>query len=254
MKYQKKLRKLILADDNFASIAAAVQEGRTIYDNLKKVISWTLPTNGGEAMTIILALLLGLTLPITPVQILWVNLITAVTLGLSLAFEPTENNTMLRAPRPRNEPILNGTLAWHIILVSFLFICGVFGIYYYALDKGYSIELSRTMALNTLVVLEIFHLFYIRNIYGTSITWQAVKGTKMVWMSVVIITIAQFAMTYLPWLQGIFKTKPVHFFDGILIILIGIVFFFIIEAEKQIRLRLISLFHPGARSHFKEHA
>ncbi|WP_149785833.1 HAD-IC family P-type ATPase, partial [Legionella israelensis] len=138
----KEAAELVLADDNFASIAAAVQEGRTVYDNLKKVISWTLPTSSGEAMTIILALLLGLSLPVTPVQILWVNLITAVTLGLSLAFEPTEDNTMQRPPRPRNESILTGSLVWHIILVSFLFLCGVFGIYYYALDKGYSIELS----------------------------------------------------------------------------------------------------------------
>lgn len=250
----KEAAELVLADDNFASIAAAVQEGRTVYDNLKKVISWTLPTNGGEAMTIILALLLGLTLPITPVQILWVNLITAVTLGLSLAFEPTEENTMRRPPRPRNEPILTGALVGHIILVSFLFICGVFGIYYYALDKGYSIELSRTIALNTLVVLEIFHLFYIRNIYGTSLTWQAVKGTKMVWMSVIVITIAQFAITYLPLLQTVFKTESIPFLDGVLIIIIGMVFFAVIEAEKQLRLRLISLRHIDTASHYKEDA
>ncbi len=250
----KEAAELVLADDNFASIAAAVQEGRTVYDNLKKVISWTLPTNGGEAMTIILALLLGLTLPVTPVQILWVNLITAVTLGLSLAFEPTEENTMQRPPRPRNEPILNGALVWHIILVSFLFICGVFGIYYHALEKGYSIELSRTIALNTLVVLEIFHLFYIRNIYGTSLTWQAVKGTKMVWMSVIVITIAQFAMTYMPLLQSIFKTESIPFFDGVLIIVIGMVFFALIETEKQLRLRLISLRHLETPSHYKESA
>ncbi|WP_133126866.1 cation-transporting P-type ATPase [Legionella nagasakiensis] len=243
---------LVLADDNFASIAAAVQEGRTVYDNLKKVISWTLPTNGGEAMTIILALLLGLSLPVTPVQILWVNLITAVTLGLSLAFEPTEENTMQRPPRPRSEPILTGALVWHIILVSFLFICGVFGIYYYAIDKGYSIELSRTIALNTLVVLEIFHLFYIRNIYDTSLTWQAVKGTKMVWMSVIVITVAQFAITYLPPLQSIFKTESIPFFDGVLIIVIGMVFFAMIETEKQLRLRLISLRHMDIFSHYEE--
>ncbi|WP_133130777.1 cation-transporting P-type ATPase [Legionella yabuuchiae] len=248
----KEAAELVLADDNFASIAAAVQEGRTVYDNLKKVISWTLPTNAGEALTIILALILGLSLPITPVQILWVNLITAVTLGLSLAFEPTEANTMQRPPRPRNEPILTGSLVWHIILVSFLFICGVFGIYSYALDRGYSIELSRTIALNTLVVLEIFHLFYIRNIYGTSLTWQAVKGTKMVWMSVIVITIAQFAITYMPLLQSIFKTESISFFDGVLIIVIGIVFFALIETEKQLRLRLISLRHNVTATNYKE--
>ncbi|MEX2354117.1 MAG: cation-transporting P-type ATPase, partial [Gammaproteobacteria bacterium] len=157
----KEAAEIVLADDNFASIAAAVREGRTVYDNIKKVISWTLPTNAGEAMTIIAALLLGLTLPITPIQILWVNLVTAVTLGIALAFEPTEENTMRRPPRPRNQPILTGTLAWTIILTAFLFLGGVLGIYSYAVNQGYTVELARTMAVNTLVVMEIFYLFFI---------------------------------------------------------------------------------------------
>ena len=103
-------------------------------------------------------------LPITPIQILWVNLITTVTLGVALAFEPTEEGTMRRPPRPRGEPILTGALAWHVVLVSILFLCGVFGIYAYALDRGYSVELARTLAVNTLVVMEMFHLFFIRNL------------------------------------------------------------------------------------------
>lgn len=232
----KEAAELVLADDNFASIAAAVCEGRTVYDNLKKVISWTLPTNAGEAMTIIVALLLGMTLPITPIQILWVNLITAVTLGIALAFEPTEEGTMRRPPRPRHEPLLTGELVWHIVLVSTLFLCGVFGIYHYAVDQGYSIDLARTMALNTLVVMEIFHLFFIRNIYGTSLTWNAVKGTKVVWAVVIAITVAQFAITYLPPLQRIFATEAIPFWYGVLIVGIGAALFAIIETEKQIRL------------------
>lgn len=238
----KEAAELVLADDNFASIVAAVREGRTVYDNIKKVISWTLPTNAGEALTIVIALLLGMTLPITAVQILWVNLITAVTLGIALAFEPNEANTMRRAPRPRHEPLLTGGLAWHIVLVSTLFLCGVFGIYTYAIDRGYSIDLARTMAMNTLVVMEIFHLFFIRNIYGTSLTWELVRGTRMIWATVAIVTIAQFAITYLPSLQPVFKTAPVPFFDGVLIVGVGVVLLLIIETEKQIRLRLSS---PG---------
>ena len=234
----KEAAELVLADDNFASIVAAVREGRTVYDNIKKVISWTLPTNAGEALTIVIALLLGMTLPITAVQILWVNLITAVTLGIALAFEPTEPNTMRRAPRPRNEPLLTGGLAWHIVLVSALFLAGVFGIYAHAIDRGYSVELARTMAMNTLVVMEIFHLFFIRNIYGTSLTWKLVKGTRIVWATVATVTIAQFAITYLPALQPIFETAPVPFFEGILIVGVGVVLLLIIETEKQIRLRL----------------
>jgi magnesium-transporting ATPase (P-type) len=234
----KEAADLVLADDNFASIVAAVREGRTVYDNIKKVISWTLPTNAGEALTIVIALLVGMTLPITAVQILWVNLITAITLGIALAFEPTEENTMRRMPRPRNEPLLTGGLAWHIVLVSFLFLAGVFGIHAYAIDRGYSVELARTMALNTLVVMEIFHLFFIRNIYGTSLTWKLVRGTRTVWATVATVTIAQFAITYLPPLQPIFETAPVPFLDGVIIVSIGVVLLLIIETEKQIRLRL----------------
>jgi magnesium-transporting ATPase (P-type) len=227
---------LVLADDNFASIAAAIREGRTVYDNIKKVISWTLPTNAGEALTIIVALFLGMALPITAVQILWVNLITGITLGLALAFEPTEDNTMARPPRPRNAPLLGGELIWHIIFVSVLFLAAVFGMYAYAVDKGYAPDLARTIALNTLVVLEIFHLFFIRNIYGTSLTWKAVQGTPVVWVCVIAITAAQFAVTYLPPLQQVFGTRAVPFFDGVLIVAVGAVFFAVIESEKQLRI------------------
>ena len=232
----KEAAELVLADDNFASIVAAVREGRTVYDNIKKVISWTLPTNGGEAATIIVALVFGFTLPVTPVQILWINLITAVTLGIALAFEPTEEDTMRRPPRPRGDAILSGDLVWRVILVSILFLAGVFGIFTYAQDRGYSLELSRTMAVNTFVVMEIFNLFFIRNLYGTSLTWKAVRGTKVVWLTVGLVTIGQFAITYLPPLQRVFATEAVPFFDGLVIIGIGVALFAIIETEKQLRL------------------
>ncbi len=234
----KEAAELVLADDNFASIVAAVREGRTVYDNIKKVISWTLPTNAGEAMTIIVALLFGMTLPVTPIQILWINLITATTLGLALAFEPTEENTMRRPPRARKESLIGGELAWHIVLVAVLFLCLVFGIFNHALDRGYSVELARTMALNTLVVMEIFHLFFIRNIYGTSLTWKAVRGTKVVWITIMVITSAQLAITYISPLQAIFATESIPFKDGLLIIGAGVVLFALLETEKQLRLRL----------------
>ncbi len=234
----KEASELVLADDNFASIAAAVREGRTVYDNIRKVISWTLPTNGGEAMTLIVALLFGLTLPVTPVQILWINTITAVTLGIALAFEPTERNTMLRAPRRRDEPLLGGELIWRVLLVSTLFLAFVYGIFSYAIDRGYPAELARTMAVNMIVVLEIFHLFFIRNLYGTSLTWEAARGTPIVWATVIAVTIAQFAITYLPILHPIFGTAAVPIADGVLIVLLGAIFFALIETEKQLRLRL----------------
>ncbi|SEO42759.1 potassium and/or sodium efflux P-type ATPase [Salinihabitans flavidus] len=232
----KEAAELVLADDNFASIAAAVREGRTVYDNIRKVIGWTLPTNAGEALTIIVALFAGMALPITAVQILWINLVTATTLGLALAFEPPETGTMHRPPRPRHEPLLTGTLIWHILLVSGLFLVGVFGIYFYATDRGYSPALAQTMAMNTLVVLEIFQLFFVRNMHGTSLTWAAVRGTPIVWICVASVTAAQFAITYLPWMQAVFGTAPVPLRDGLLILAVGVVFFALIETEKQMRL------------------
>ena len=234
----KEAADIVLADDNFASIVAAIREGRTVYDNIKKVISWTLPTSTGEAVTIVVALLLGLALPITAVQILWVNLVTAATLGIALAFEPTEAGTMRRPPRSRNEPLLSRELIWHIALVSGLFLAAVFGIFAYATGQGYPIELARTLAVNMLVVLEIFHLFFIRNIYGTSLTWNAIRGTRVIWICVMTVTALQFAMTYLPAMQQIFETTPVSIPDGLLLVSVGIAFFAIIEAEKQLRLRL----------------
>ena len=234
----KEAADLVLADDNFASIAAAVREGRTVWDNLRKVIGWTLPTNAGESMVVVLALLVGLALPVTAVQILWVNLITAITLGLALAFEPTETGTMARPPRRRDAPVLSGALVWHVVLVAALFLAGVFGIFTYALDKGHSLPLARTMAMNTLVVLEIFHLFFVRNMHGTSLTWDAVKGTRVIWTVVIAITAAQLAVTYLPPFQAILGTEPVPLADGFLIVGIGAAFFALVEIEKQIRLGL----------------
>jgi len=240
----KEAADLVLADDNFASIAAAIREGRTVYDNLKKVISWTLPTNAGESLTVVVALLAGLALPVTPVQILWVNLITGITLGVALAFEPTETGTMARAPRRRNAPILSGALVWHVVLVATLFLAAVFGVFSYALDRGYPAARAQTMAMNTLVVLEIFHLFFIRNIHGTSLTWAAARGTPVVWTVVVAVTVAQFAVTYMPPLQAVLGTVAVPLSDGLLIVGVGAAFLAIIEIEKQIRLGLQNLGSP----------
>jgi calcium-translocating P-type ATPase len=234
----KEAADLVLADDNFASIAAAVREGRTVHDNLRKVISWTLPTNAGESLVIVFALLAGLALPVTAVQILWINLITGITLGIALAFEPTEPGTMARPPRPRQAPILSAGLIWHVILVALLFFCAVFGIFTYALDRGHSLALAQTIAMNTLVVLEIFHLFFIRNLHGTSLTWAAARGTRVVWVVVTAIVTAQLAVTYLPPFQRLLGTEAVPLTDGLVILATGIAFFALVEMEKQIRLGL----------------
>jgi magnesium-transporting ATPase (P-type) len=236
----KEAADFVLADDNFATIVAAIREGRTVYDNIKKVISWTLPTSAGEALVIIVALLMGSTLPISPIQILWINLITTPTLGLALAFEPTEDSTMNKPPRRRGEPLLGKDLAWHIVLVSALFVISVLAVFNFTIEAGLSVELARTLSLNTLVVLEIFQLFFIRNIYGTSLTWRAVKGTRAVWITVLVVVIAQLIMTYLPVMQAIFSTRAVPLHAGLITLAIGVVFFAIVEIEKQIRLRFFT--------------
>ena len=236
----KEAAEVVLADDNFASIVAAVKEGRTVYNNIIKVISWTLPTNAGEAMTIVLALLLGLSLPITPIQILWVNMITAVTLGIALAFEPADEGTMRRPPRPRTQALLSGGLLWHIVFVACLFLACVFGIYEYAIAQGYSENLARTIAMNTLVALEIFHLLFIRNMNLKSLSLESVRGTRVLWLAIVTVAIGQAAITYIPWFQSVFETEAVKVFDVALIVILGMFVFLIIELEKQFRLRVLS--------------
>lgn len=234
----KDASEMVLADDNFASIVAAVREGRTVYDNLTKVIAWTLPTNGGEAMTIILAILFGLTLPITPVQILWINMVTAVALGLALAFEPPEAGAMRRPPRQSGQSLLSGRLLWRIGFVSVLMVAGTFGIFTYAVAQGQAIENARTMAVNTMVVMEIFYLFSVRYVHGASLTWQGVLGTPAVLVSVGIVIAAQLLFTYAPFMNRLFASRPVAWGDGMLIIGIGLALLLLVEAEKWIARRL----------------
>ncbi|MGK2921849.1 MAG: cation-transporting P-type ATPase [Methyloceanibacter sp.] len=230
----KEAAEVVLADDNFASIVAAVREGRTVYDNLRKVIAWTLPTNGGEAAAIIGAIAFGLTLPITPIQILWINMVTAVALGLTLAFEPTEPGAMKRPPRDPADSLLSGQLLWRTAFVSLLFVIGTFGIFFHALDQGRSIEMARTLVVNTIVVMEIFYLFSVRYVYGGSITWRGLIGTPAVLIGVAVVVAAQAAFTYVPVFQAVFATEPVAPADGLLVLLIGVALLLIVEAEKAV--------------------
>ncbi|HCV12477.1 MAG TPA: carbonate dehydratase, partial [Candidatus Accumulibacter sp.] len=150
----KDAAEMVLTDDDFAAIEAAVEEGRGVYDNLVKFITWTLPTNFGEGLVIVAAILAGATLPITPLQILWINMTTAVFLGLMLAFEPIEHAVMRRPPRPPGTPILDAALIWRIVLVSLLLLAGSFGLFLRALAQGNSLAEARTVAVNVFVVVE----------------------------------------------------------------------------------------------------
>lgn len=228
----KEAAELVLADDNFASIAAAVSEGRRVYDNLKKVISFLLPVNGGESLSLVIAILLGLTLPITPVQILWVNMVSSVALAMPLAFEPSEPGVMRRRPRPVNKAILDGRLIWRIFFVSILFSAGVFGQFLLCRTQGLDLDTARTMTVNTLVVMEIFYLFSVRYIHGSSLTLRGLMGTRAVLWAVGIVTVLQLMFTYAPFMETFFQSRPLSIPQSLQVVLFGIGVLFLLEIEK----------------------
>lgn len=234
----KEAAEMVLADDNFASIATAVREGRTVYDNLKKAIVFLLPVNGGESFAIIIAILLGYTLPITPLQILWVNMVSSVGLAIALAFEPTEADVMKRPPRPAGAPMLSGFLIWRIFFVSALFVSGVFGIFLWTRSHGASLEEARTYAVNTLVVMEVFYLFSVRYLRAPSLTLKGIMGTRAVLVAVAVVTALQLVFTYAPFMEAFFDTRPVDFIHGVEIICVGVALFTVLEIEKQLLMRL----------------
>jgi len=202
----KEAAEMVLTDDNFASIAHAVEEGRTVYDNLKKSILFILPTNGGEALTIIAAIAMGRLLPITPAQILWVNMITAVTLAVTLAFESPERDVMKRLPRNPKEPILSGFLIWRIVFVSLILVVGTFGLFLWEREHGASIELARTVAVNTLVMFEVFYLFSARYLLAPSLTIEGLSGNRYVLIAIGLLILMQLGFTYLGPMQVLFAT------------------------------------------------
>ena len=234
----KEAAPVVLADDNFASIASAVTEGRRVYDNITKLVRWTLPTGGGEASVVILALLLGLTLPITPIQILWVNLITEMTLGLALALEPLEPKTMDQPPRRRDAPLLNTSLLWDIAVATVLFAAAVFAVFTYTLDETGSIELARTVAFNTLVVLQVAYLFFVRYLHGASTTLQGLRGTPAVWTALAVVVFGQLVVTYLPMAQGIFGTSALSPKYAAIVLGAGVAGFGVLEVENPLTLAL----------------
>jgi magnesium-transporting ATPase (P-type) len=234
----KEAAELVLLDDNFATIVAAVRAGRTVYDNLKKVIAFLLPVNGGESLSLLLAILFGLTLPITAAQILWVNMVSSVALAMALAFEPTEPNTLRRPPRNPSSSILSRGLVLRIVLVSLLFCTGVFGQFWLALGQGLPLETARTMAVNTLVVMEIFYLFSVRYAYGSSLSLEGLKGTRAVWVALLVVTGLQLAFTYLPWLATWFEAQPLGPAQAMQVLAMGVLMLLLMEAGKSVQARL----------------
>ena len=229
----KEAAEIVLADDNFATIAAAVKAGRTVYDNLKKAIVFLLPVNGGESLSLVAAIVLGLTLPITPLQILWVNMVSSVLLAMTLAFEPAERGVMARAPRPASEPILSPFVLWRVGFVSVLFMAGIFGKFALAQAQGSSVEEARTIAVNTLVAMEIFYLFSVRYLGETSLTLRGLVGTRPVLVAVAAVTALQFLFTYAPFMKAFFDSRPLTLPQGAQIVAVGIAVLVILELEKR---------------------
>jgi len=233
----KEAAEMVLADDNFSSIAAAVEEGRTVYDNLKKSIVFILPTNGGEAAVIVAAIFAGQTLPITPVQVLWVNMVTAVTLSLALGFEPAEYDVMRRAPRQTSEPLLDRLLVWRIAFVSLLMVAGGLGFFLWEQASGASIAVARTVALNALVMGEIFYLFNCRFLVASSLNPRGFFASRPVLLSVFLVALAQALLTYWAPLQRLFGTAAPDAAAWLRITLFGLLVFSVVELEKAWRRR-----------------
>lgn len=228
---------VVLLDDNFASIAEAVREGRTVYTNLKKSIAFVLPINGGESISLVVALLLGLALPISALQILWVNMVSSVVLAMTLAFEPPEPDVMKHPPRPRSQSLVRGFLVWRVAFVSMLFLIGIFAAWFWAMHHYNDQSMARTLAVNTLVAMEVFYLFAVRYLDTPSITLRGVLGTPVVLGAVVAVVTLQLLFTYLPWFHGTFETSALPF--GMLVFagLSGVTVLVILEIETMIRKR-----------------
>ena len=230
----KEASKMVLADDNFASIVNAVEEGRTVYDNIKKAIAFILPTSAGEAFIIVGAVAFGQVLPITPVQILWVNMITTVTLSLSLAYEPSEYNVMQRQPRNIKEPILSKFLVWRIIFVTIIMVIGTFGLYLWEWGQSLNIELARTVAVNTLVMFEVFYLINTRFLYASVLNKKGLLGSRAVLISIALVLIFQLLFTYAPPFQYLFKTQPLALESWLIILGVTFSLLLLVEIEKKL--------------------
>ncbi|WIM05357.1 MAG: HAD-IC family P-type ATPase [Candidatus Nitricoxidivorans perseverans] len=225
---------MVLTDDNFAAIEAAIEEGRGVWDNLVKFITWTLPTNFGEGLVILAAILAGATLPITPLHILWINMTTAVLLGLPLAFEPAEPGIMRRPPRPPAAPVLDGALIFRIFIVGVLMLVGAFGLFELALSQGRSLPEARTVAVNVFVTVETFYLFNCRSLTRPfwTLGWFS---NPWVWAGAGGMLALQAAFTYLPAMNRLFATAPIGVNDWLAIVAFGATCMGVIGAEKRWR-------------------
>ena len=232
----KEASDMVLTDDNFSTIKAAVEEGRGVFDNLIKFIVWTLPTNLGEGLVIMVSVLMGLTLPILPLQILWINMTTAGFLGLMLAFEPKEPDIMTRPPRDPTRPILTPELIFRIGLVGVLLLVGSFSLFWWELGLGSGLVHARTVAVNAFVVMELFYLFNCRSL-SASAGSMGLFTNPWIYVGVGSMSVVQLAYTYLPFMNTLFKSTPIGLAAWGRVLVAGAVTFTVIEVEKACRRR-----------------
>lgn len=229
----KEAADMVLTDDNFATIEAAVEEGRGVFDNLTKIIAWTLPTNVGLGLIILVAVLLGILLPILPGQVLWINMTTVVVLGLVLALEGKEGDIMHRQPREKDAPILTGGLLWRVLLVGLLILLGAFGLFEWELLRGSSVEVARSVAINTVVAIQTFYLFNTRSL-NLSVFKIGLLSNRWAIAGVLVMALLQILFTYAPVMNRLFQTEPIPLQSWAMILAVALSVFLLIELEKWI--------------------
>ncbi len=230
----KEAAEIVLADDNFASIERAVEEGRTIYDNLQKAILFILPTNGAQSLVVLAAVVFGFALPLLPVQILWVNMVTAVTLALSLAFEPSEPGLMQRPPRRPGTSLLSRYVLWRIAFVSLIIAGATIGVFLYEQQQGLPMAMVHTIAVNTLVLAQAFYLLNSRFLYASSLRADAWFSNPVVWLTIAALLLLQLIFVYAPFMQVWFHSAALEARHWIVPLATGVVVFLAIEAEKAL--------------------
>jgi Ca2+-transporting ATPase len=221
----KEAADMVLIDDNFASIESAVEEGRTVYSNLLKTIGFILPVNGGEALTILGGILAATALPILPVQILWVNMVSSVALSATLAFEPKSLTTMQSPPRPPGQPLLSGRLLWRVVIISLCNLIAVFVMFEGIWRVTGNITLARTMAVHTLVAAETFYLLSISQFIPSFWRWCRYRSPAIAYVpaiGIVGVFILQIFFSQFPWINPLFNTQPLNFQQALLCIGAGV--------------------------------
>jgi magnesium-transporting ATPase (P-type) len=223
---------MILADDNFASISAAVKEGRTVYNNIEKAMLFLLPTNVAQALVIAVAIFFGFTMPITAPQVLWVNMVTSVALGLVISFEPHEIDVMQRPPRAVDRPIVTGFGIWRIIFVGLALLAYTLLAFFWMKSQGASDELARTVAVNAITIGQVFYLLNSRYLLDSSLALKAHMGNRYLPLGIIAVVILQLIFTYAPPFQAMFGNEAIPLWVWPLLLLGGLLFFLVVEAEK----------------------